>query len=304
MTALDGVHRAIVLGANGWFGRTAVDILGDTWGKEARERLHLYARGEHEIELRSGETLSVMPIADLAALEPQAGTLLVDCAYPTQEKVDELGIDNYRRTVANLRQLVTGEIERLRPLACVSLSSGAALAGDEAAQRTRLYGAMKREDENQLAAICPALGVKLCIARVYATSGLHMTKPESYALGDLITQARGGGPLRVRADREVFRSYALARDILTVAILAALDASPEDPVVFESGGEEVEVGELARRVALVVAGQDLEIERPPLGSGAPDRYVGDHRLMEEIAADHGIELAGLDAQIRETADGL
>ena len=302
--ALAEVRRAVVLGANGWFGRTAIDILSTAWGEAFGRRIHPFARRHHEIQLLSGEVLDVLPISELASLDPEPGTLLIDCAYPTQEKVDDLGVSEYRQAVEDLRRLVTGQIGRLRPLACVSLSSGAALAGEEVAERTRVYGAMKRDDEQRLAGLCSSLGVKLCIARVYATSGPHMTKPETYALGDLILQAKAGGPLRVLADREVFRSYALARDILTVAISAALDASAERPVVFETGGEEVEVGELARRVALVVAGHELEIERPPLGSGAPDRYVGDNRLMEELAAANGIELASLEEQIRETADGL
>lgn len=294
----------MVLGANGWFGRTAIDILAAEWGIEAGHRLHLFAQGSHEIQISPGEALEVSPVKDLADMEPQPGTLLVDCAYPTQEKVDDLGVDEYRRTVRSLRRLVTEEIKRLRPLACVSLSSGAAMAGEEAPERTRIYGAMKREDEQQLVGICPEIGVKLCIARIYAASGPHMTKPETYALGDLILQARGGGPLQVRACREVIRSYALASDILTVAMLAALGTSPDQPVLFETGGEEVEVGELARRVALVVSGRELEIERPPMGLEAPDRYVGDHHLMEQLAAGNDIELASLDEQIRETARGL
>lgn len=298
------VRRAIILGANGWFGRTAVDILSAAWGNEAGRRLHAFARRHHEIELSSGEVLEVLPISNLADFGPQPATLLIDCAYPTQEKVDDLGVDEYRRNVESLRRLVSAEIERLRPLACVSLSSGAAVAGEDAPERTRVYGAMKRGDEQQLAGLCPSLGVKLCIARIYAASGPHMTKPETYALGDLILQARDGGPLRVRASREVFRSYALASDILTVAMLAALGTSPDRPVLFETGGEEVEVGELARRVATVVAGRELKIERPPVGADPPDRYVGNNHLMEQLAARHEIELAGLDEQIRETADGL
>jgi nucleoside-diphosphate-sugar epimerase len=302
--ALGGVERVVVLGANGWFGRTAVDLLESVWGIEVIRRIRPFARGAHKVRLRSGELMDVAPIVELGALEPGAHTLLVDCAYPTQEKVAELGVENYQRSVERLRQVVNGGLERLRPVACASLSSGAAVVGDEAADRTRIYGALKRTDEEQLAELCPSLGVRLCVARVYAASGPYMTKPETYALGDLISQARSGGPMRVRAEHRVIRSYALVADILEIAVRTALRADPSRPVIFETGGEEVEIGELAQRVALSVTGGELPVERPPVGDSAADRYVGDASRMMELADELGIEPLDLGAQIRETDRGV
>ena len=298
---LSGVDRAIVLGANGWFGRTALDLLEAAWGDEAGPRILAFARGEHEVHLRSGQVLTVAPMASLGNVPPAPGTILVDCAYPTQEKVDEMGASEYRSSVQELRRLVVGQLERLRPAACVSLSSGAATCGPDAPERTRVYGEMKRRDEEELLELCPRIAVRLCVARVYAASGPHMTKPGSYALGDLIAQARAGGPMRVRAARPVVRSYALAADILAVALAAALSADPDCPEIFETGGEEIEVGDLAVRVSSVVVGEALPVERPDLDGSPHDRYVGDPARMEELASAHGITLAGLDEQIASTA---
>ena len=298
---LAGIDRAIVLGANGWFGRTALDLLEEAWGDEAGSRILAFARGEHEVALRSGQPLNVAPMASLESVQPAPGTILIDCAYPTQEKVDDMGVGEYRSSVEALRRLVTGQLERLRPDACVSLSSGAATCGPDAPERTRVYGEMKRRDEEELLELCPRLAVRLCIARVYAASGPHMTKPETYALGDLIAQARAGGPMRVRATRPVVRSYALAADILAVALVAALSADPASPELFETGGEEIEVGDLAVRVSSVVLGEALPVELPDLDGSSPDRYVGDPSRMEELASQQGIELVGLDEQIARTA---
>ena len=298
-----GASRAVVLGAGGWFGRTAAEMLAGAWGGETEERVSLFASRARSIEAGPGITLPIAAIGELASLEPAPGTLLIDCAYPTQEKVDELGVDEYRSTVAGLRETVNAAIERLAPDAMVSLSSGAATRDADAPERTRVYGELKRRDEEELRALCPATGTRLCIARVYAASGPHMTKPLTYALGDLVAQAQAGGPMRVKAAHPVIRSYSLAADILAVAMATALGGDPADPVLFETGGEEVEVGELARRVALQVAGEELPVQRPEMDGSPADRYVGDPALMESLAGRYGIELAGLDAQIRETAGG-
>ena len=300
---LVGASRAVVLGAGGWFGRTAADLLTGAWGEQAPERVSLFASRPRTIEAGPGIDLQIAAIQDLASLEPAPGTLLIDCAYPTQEKVDELGVDEYRRTVAELREKVNAAIERLAPVAMVSLSSGAATCGADAPERTRVYGELKRRDEEELQALCPATGTGLCIARVYAASGPHMTKPRTYALGDLIAQAQAGGPMRVKAAHPVIRSYSLAADILDVATATALGSDPAEPVLFETGGEEVEVGELARRVAIQVAGEELPVERPEMDGSPADRYVGDPSLMESLAGRYGIKPAGLDEQIRETARG-
>ena len=47
---LAGVSRAVVLGAGGWFGRTAVDLLAGAWGGEAKERVSLFASRPRSIE--------------------------------------------------------------------------------------------------------------------------------------------------------------------------------------------------------------------------------------------------------------
>ncbi len=302
--ALRAVDRVIVLGASGWFGRTAVDLLDAAYGDDRSTRSALFARRPHKIGVPGGEVLEVRPLAELATLDGGPRTLLLDCAYPTQDQVVALGAGSYVEAVLDLRASVGAALERIRPTACISLSSGAARVvaeGRPAAPRTRIYGAMKRLDELTMLDRCPELGVRLCIARVYAASGPHMTKPGTYALGDLIAQARRGGPLEVRAAHPVRRSYMLAEDVLAIAILAALEADPGAPVLFETGGEVIELGELARRVGVVVCGSELEVRRPrPTGASA-DEYVGDPTLMEELARAHGVRIASLDEQIAADA---
>jgi dTDP-glucose 4,6-dehydratase len=161
---------------------------------------------------------------------------------------------------------------------------------------------MKWLDERQMLEDCPELGVRLCIARVYAASGPHMTKASSYALGDLIEQARAGDAIEIRAPHRVMRSYTLAADALEIAVLTSLGAAPERPELFETGGEQVDLAELARRVSLVVRGEEPELLLAEPDGSADDVYLGDPARIAELADLHGLHLAGLDGQILRTAE--
>lgn len=302
---LRAVDRVVVLGANGWFGRTMVDLLEQAYGAELAERTELYARGAHRLTSSAGRDLLVSPLSELGGLSAQPATLLVDCAFPTQEQVTALGPEAYVEVVGGLREQRRAALEQLRPAAFVSLSSGAAKLfadGVPMAERTQVYGEMKWLDERQMLGVCPELGVRLCIARVYAASGPHMTKASSYALGDLIAQARAGGPIAIRAPHPVMRSYTLAADTLELAVLASLGTDAERPELFETGGEEVDLAELARRVSLVVRGEEPELLLAEPDGSADDVYLGDPLRISQLAEMHGVGLTDLDEQILRTAE--
>ena len=282
-----------------------VDLLEEAYGADLAERTELYARGAHRLTSSEGRDLRVSPLSELGGLSAKPATLLVDCAYPTQEQVTALGPGAYVEVVGELREQRRTALEQLRPEAFVSLSSGAAKLfadGLPIPERTKVYGEMKWLDERQMLEDCPELGVRLCIARIYAASGPHMTKASSYALGDLIEQARAGGAIEIRAPHRVMRSYTLAADTLELAVLASLGTDADRPELFETGGEQVDLAELARRVSLVVRGEEPELLLAEPDGSADDVYLGDPSRIAELADLHGLHLAGLDEQILRTAE--
>jgi nucleoside-diphosphate-sugar epimerase len=133
-------------------------------------------------------------------------------------------------------------------------------------------------------------------------AGPFLHKPDHFVLGSIIQDIARGGPIRIRADHPVVRSYVHVGDLVDLIVATLLDPEPVPVAAFDTAGErEIEVGELARLAASVLGHPEMPIERPPVDSGRSDRYVGDPAVMHQLARRAGIELKPLPAQIEDTA---
>jgi len=230
------------------------------------------------------------------------------CGFPTQDQVEVMGEQSYVDAITRLRVTMRHVVEQLGAVDMVYVSSGAATSvqhGEPVAHRTAVYGQAKIDDEVAYAETIASTGGRLCIVRAFALSGPYMTKPETYALGSLILQAQRSGAIKVVADRPVRRSYMAMDDMLRIAIHAVDDLGPGDTLRFETAGEVVEVGDLARRVLTVVGEDPAAITRPAIAADAPPNdYLGDPAVLRTLAAAAGIVPASLDDQIAATANWL
>jgi len=99
----------------------------------------------------------------------------------------------------------------------------------------------------------------------------------------------------------VFRSYCGVDEVVALALWAVLSGRD---AVFDTRGTVVEIGELAQLVAQV-HGLDADVvQRTWDPDVVPDRYVGDGRLMESLAAEAGLSLGLLPDLVRETSAWL
>ncbi|WP_449385577.1 NAD-dependent epimerase/dehydratase family protein [Cellulomonas soli] len=291
-----------VTGATGWFGATALDLLYDALGPQAPERVRAYASRSRVLTVADGRTVDVRPLAELADQAP-APTILLHFAFLTRDKVAEVGLDAYVRRNVAISASVLDAVAAHRPRGVVVASSGAVYgAGPRLVADVDgdPYGALKRIDELAFAAACSEVGATCVVPRVFSVAGARMTKPEKYALGSLIGMARAGEPLRVRATLPVVRSYCGVDEVVALSLWAGAQGRP---LVFDSGGAPVEVGELAGVVA-AVHGRDDEPVRDWDPDATPDRYVGDPSAMTALADAAGLQLRSLPALVRETARWL
>jgi hypothetical protein len=176
----------------------------------------------------------------------------------------------------------------------LTVSSGVAIYPQDARHgpiEDNPYGFLKREAEHRLAEAAAESGAVPVVARAWSISGAHVQKPQGYALGSMIRDANAGA-IRIMARRPVFRRYVLAEELLALGIAEGVVG----PATIDSGGELVEMGELAARVAAVVR-PDTVISRDEVDPRDPDRYHSDGHDWEQRCRRWDLASAPFDRQI-------
>lgn len=275
-----------VTGATGWFGATAMDLLYAALGDEAPARVAGYASVPRTMVVADGRSVEVQALSDLAA--GPARSVLLHFAFLTKDRVTDLGAPAYVFRNVAITAAVLGAVRNHRPQRIIMASSGAVHApgGGYAHDVTsEPYGALKRIDELSFRAAADEVAATLVTPRVFSVAGPRMTKPEKYALGDMLIAARAELPVVVRADRLVYRSYCGVDDVVAVCLWAALTGRT---MTFDTGGEIVEMADLARAVVEVTGASSAVVRERLNALAPPDRYFGDGGAWTDV-----VEAAGL-----------
>ena len=236
--ALQSGDRVLVTGASGWFGRTS------TWlFKELA--IPVFLTGSHSRTIHYlGKSFEINEwnISDVNRFEP---TIVIDCAYLTREFTETTSLDNYVAVNRDLvdRFIAMSKWPSVRRM--IGFSSGAAFryaSGEVEHDISRdPYGVLKYESELRLSNEIESAKSKVSIPRVWSVAGSLVTKPNGFAFSDLISQARSG-TVTINSENKVLRRYCLIEEVIAIALQENLMQS----CVFDTGGESIEIGELAK----------------------------------------------------------
>jgi nucleoside-diphosphate-sugar epimerase len=289
-----GNDRVLITGASGWLGRTALDLLAPlglpTLALAGRARIIRVA--DCEIECREWNERVV------AAFAP---TVVLDCAFLTRDRVTGMPLDEYIALNRALTERLVYATQLPGVRLALTVSSGAAVHPHDALEgpiEDNPYGYLKREAEHRLVQAAAGSAAVPVVARAWSVSGAHVQKPQGYALGSMIRDANSGA-IRITARRPVFRRYVLAEELLAVGIAEGTVG----PATIDSGGELLEVAELASRIAAVVR-PNAVISRDEVDPRNPDRYHSDGRDWEKRCHRWDFASTPLDRQIEITARGV
>jgi len=297
-----GNHRIVVTGAGGWLGLATLEMLATLLGEAFAKRVFCFGARPRRLLLRGGVEAVQHPLSGLADLPP-APSLVLHLAFITQGPQMTLSAADYVAANQTLRAQVLGALKPIGAKAVFQASSGAAALADPAggAQSKQLYGWLKTMDEAAFAEWAEAEGRGALIGRVFNLSGPYINRRSTYALASFIGDALAGRPIAVRAAAPVWRSYVAIAELMSV-VLAWLTGPAGGVARFESAGAEtLEAGEIAARVAAVLA-PGTGIHRARFDpEAAADRYVGEAEAYEALRRAAAVEPQTLDDQIRTTA---
>ncbi|MGZ3397857.1 MAG: NAD-dependent epimerase/dehydratase family protein [Caulobacteraceae bacterium] len=299
---LAGNDRLVVTGASGWLGMATLEMLAGLLGDAFPDRVACFGARPRRLVLRGGTEAVQHEMARLADLPPRP-TLVLHLAFITQGPQMTLTAPDYVAANQALSRQVRDALLPIGAKAVFQASSGAAGLADPAGgpQSKQLYGWLKLQDEAAFAAWAEAEGRAALIGRLFNLSGPYINRRSTYALASFIGDALAGRPIEVRASAPVWRSYVAIAELMSV-VLDWLTAGAEGVARFETaGGEALEAGDIARRVAAVLA-PGHAVHRPRFDpEGAADRYVGDSAAYDALRRAAGVEAIAFDDQIRDTA---
>jgi nucleoside-diphosphate-sugar epimerase len=291
--------RIVITGAGGWLGLATLELLSDALGDELQSRVRCFGSSDRELTLLTGARIQQHRLDRLGALDPRP-TLVLHLAFLTKDRAENMAEAAYRQANRGLSQLVFDNLDKIGAEGVFVASSGAARFADDPSRSSamRLYGEMKRADEELFASWADAAGRRAVIARIFNIAGPHINKQQSYALSAFILDAIAKRPITVLAPHRVTRGYVAIRELMSL-VFALLLKDGSGVTYFDTGGEPMELGEVAQAVAAELGGEAV---RAPPDHGPEDIYVGDGSTYERLLADYEVETVPFRQQIRETSD--
>lgn len=299
-------YRILITGASGWLGRALVEMLAGALGEELPRRVILCGSKSGILAAAPDCRLPVYPLADGLALLDGSPALMFHFAFLTKDRVGGMAEQAYVESNRTISGAVAQALASERIAGLMLASSGAVhdyLSESRRDGAANLYGKLKAEDESRFAELCAAASVRFVAPRIFNISGPHINKFDAYALSAIIVDALRGGPITLRANKRVYRSYFYIGDLLELAMRSLLDGEGAAiPPFFDTAGDEVvEVGELARKVADILDRPDARIIRPALEDVADDRYAGNPDTLRALLRRYEIAPLPLSGQISATA---
>lgn len=117
------------------------------------------------------------------------------------------------------------------------------------------------------------------IARLFAFSGAYLPLDANYAAGNFVRDALTGGPIRITGDGTPYRSYLYAADLaiwLWTILFRGRSAYPYNV----GSSAELTIADLARSVAAIAPGVQVNIAHKSMPGAPAARYVPDTTRAE------------------------
>jgi hypothetical protein len=145
---------------------------------------------------------------------------------------------------------------------------------------------MKMIEEAEIRKTSDEIGANLVNLRLWGATGIHMTEPLKYAIGDLIYQNLTSENLEIQSNYPVYRRYADASQQMEICLRHSLVGAQ---LTLDSGGRVLEIGDLAEKI-IDTLGSEKTVKRSKFINKEPDRSYATSQTMEELARDLDIEL--------------
>jgi len=301
----------MVIGGSGFFGKSILDAwrrgLLSPWGIDrvivvARSasvlrQTHPDLLGDH-VELIDADvgTAMSLPCADYVIHAASSTDARRYAEFPQEERANILqSIDNYcsiaLTTHRNSKIVYTssGAVYGQQPASLdrVGEDYEPGQAADLVAYK-RDYAEAKRLAEGRIADL-GRRGLTVSVARCFAFVGFYLPRDQHFAIGNFIEDGRLSRPIKVNAQKSVYRSYMHADDLVRWLMTIAHNGDTSCPVFNVGSDAGYTMGEVAKAVAARFA---VEAIIPAITQPEIDRYVPSiDKAKSALGLDISLDLA-------------
>jgi nucleoside-diphosphate-sugar epimerase len=295
--------KILITGASGWLGRNSIRYFLRQ-GLNL-EDLILIGSKQRQILLDNEISIKIHTFQDFPRL--LGGNKLegvVHLAYLTRDFAK-----NSLNEYINKNSLISDEIIKIfeyKPLWFTYVSSGAIYSNFENKVievdiNKNPYGYLKMQDEINFQRICELNSINISIGRLWGASGIDFINAEKYALGEFVLNSINNRDIKINSSRKIFRKYCDSEQFMEICIKMA---QTKAITVFNSNGDLIEIGELAKMIAQIV-NKKIQIYRPTidLNLDYDDYYPRDNEYFN-IAKSLQLTPLSLEEQIQKTCTYL
>lgn len=288
----------LITGASGWLGKTLVTHLLKN-GSVTTGDLILAGSESRMLEIADCK-FTLQALSDLACNPPQVD-VIYHFAAVTKDRLQSLGIEKFRLLSDRINFEVRQIVRRTRPRTVVFASSGAAAtaASGKISEELDPYGFAKWHEEIELTRECEGYSA-IQIYRIWSMTGALINKHHCYAITDFVQQALSGDSIKVSSVRPTWRRYASAEQL--TYLMVELSKS-QGSFSLDVGGELIEMRDLARRVADLIAPGCL-VQHEVDDRATEDRYFSKSHEYEQNLVQLGQSPMNLDDQISVVASAV
>lgn len=282
--SISGGH-ALVLGATGWFGRSAAELL-----VLAGYQVMLVASKPKSMKI--GNRIHDVIQWDHKKAADFGPHIVVDAAFVTREHLANMGnlkfMATNRRIMNNAFEAFTlPSVKRF-----LGFSSGVVSEHKVITPDSDPYAFLKREYEDEINRLFKAFPKSATVLRVFSVSGPHINRSHEFAFSSFLEGARNG-QISIQSSQQIYRRYCSIDDLLALC----LAHSAMEYRVLESGGELIELGDLAKTICLIVNPKAKIVRN--LTSNSSSTYASDNSDWLQLVSSNNFEALDINSQIRE-----
>ena len=291
--------RLVVNGASGWLGSNISETLS-LHRSSLRGNVLLTASSNARLRLRNEVDVTVHEWSK-EILEEFEPTHIIQLAFKTRDYVRNLPLTEYSQINMEIIRSANWMISLPSVKGFMHTSSGAVCDTNSDNFELNPYGYLKRLEELEFEKSCSTFDTNYLGVRVWSTSGAYIKRGGLLAIESLITQALSGDVISIENACPTYRTYADAKEILIASLIGLLSGKTG---LYNSGGFEIEIGDLAKIISDLVPGIEHRVVRPECRSTEEDRFCSSDPSIESFLLDRGLTFSSVPLQVQETMEFL